>query len=86
MPYINQADREDLNYETLDSISHYIKSPGRLTYVLYKLCKEYGLDDGPVEFWDIAEVLGALEATKLEFYRRIAAPHEDTKIVSNGDV
>lgn len=31
-------------------------------------------------------VLAALEAAKLEFYRRQVAPYEDKKIESNGDV
>lgn len=32
------------------------------------------------------DALGALECCKLEFYRRVAAPYEDSKIISNGDV
>lgn len=31
------------------------------------------------------DALGALECCKLEFYRRVAAPYEDSKIKSNGD-
>lgn len=30
--------------------------------------------------------IGALEAAKLEFYRRVVAPYEDKKIFDNGDV
>lgn len=37
-------------------------------------------------FEDYAEALGALEATKLELYRRAIAPYEDRKIEENGDV
>jgi hypothetical protein len=37
-------------------------------------------------YQSINDVLGALEGAKLEFYRRIAAPYEDTKIQENGDV
>ena len=32
------------------------------------------------------DILGALECCKLELYRRFAAPYEDTKVISNGDV
>ena len=32
------------------------------------------------------EFIGALECAKLEIYRRVVAPHEDTKIEQNGDV
>jgi len=31
-------------------------------------------------------VIGALEACKLEFYRRAVVPYEDKKIKENGDV
>ena len=30
--------------------------------------------------------IGALEAAKLEFYRRVVAPYEDQKMLDNGDV
>ncbi len=30
--------------------------------------------------------MGALEGSKLEFYRRIAAPYENKKMKENGDV
>lgn len=33
----------------------------------------------------INDVVGALEGTKLEFYRRQATPHEQIKIHENGD-
>lgn len=32
------------------------------------------------------DVIGALEAAKLELYRRRVAPYEDKKIEENGDV
>jgi hypothetical protein len=34
----------------------------------------------------INEIIGVLECAKQEFYRRVAAPYEDTKIQENGDV
>jgi hypothetical protein len=34
----------------------------------------------------IAMITGVLENIKQEFYRRIAAPYEDTKIIQNGDI
>ena len=41
-----------------------------------------GLTESPVS----GKVIGALECAKLELYRRIAAPYEDTKIQENGEV
>jgi hypothetical protein len=39
-----------------------------------------------VGYAEINEVVGVLECCKLELYRRLAAPYEDTKIKENGDV
>lgn len=76
MPYIAQASREIEHVTTND--------PGHLTYTLYKVC----MDALPsnARYKDYHSVLGALEATKLEFYRRHVAPYEDEKILENGDV
>jgi hypothetical protein len=76
MPYIPRAQRDSAEPNTAD--------PGELTYLLYRLC----LDALPPEprYRDFHAVLGALEATKLEFYRRHVATYEDGKIAENGDV
>lgn len=34
----------------------------------------------------LAEAMGAIECTKCELYRRIAAPHADRQLAVNGDV
>ena len=39
-----------------------------------------------LSYSNINEAVGALECAKLELYRRVAAPYEDTKIAENGDV
>lgn len=38
------------------------------------------------EFSALADILGAAEGAKMEFYRRVAAPYEDKKREENGDV
>ncbi len=78
MPYIEKYRREVL------TINPPIYTSGELTFVLYKACLTF-LGDRP-KFIDYAEVLGALEAAKLEFYRRKIAPYEDEKIKENGDI
>lgn len=35
---------------------------------------------------DLNAAIGVLECIKLELYRRVVAPYEDTKIIQNGDV
>jgi len=76
MPYIAPELRATAQPDTAD--------PGGLTYLLYRLC----LDALPAEprYRDYHAVIGALEAAKLEFYRRQVAPYEDSKIAENGDV
>lgn len=59
---------------------------GSLTYNLYRECLRYLNSTTECRYKDFAEVLGALEATKQEFYRRKVAPYEDVKIEENGDV
>ena len=51
------------------------------THFIVKFLKFRGLD-----YSNINEAIGALECAKLELYRRVAAPYEDTKIAENGDV
>jgi hypothetical protein len=77
MPYIHEADRLAALEEPCDV--------GELTYKLYMVCKEY-VNDNHIRYQDYAHVIGALECTKMEFYRRILAPYEDKKIQENGDV
>jgi hypothetical protein len=79
VPYIKQPDRYELDHGRPP------RSPGELNYRITALIREY------VEFWGLGypainDVLGALDGAKSEFYRRVAAPYEDGKIVENGDV
>jgi hypothetical protein len=57
---------------------------GELNYKLTSVINDY-LGDG-LSYAKLNEVIGALECAKLELYRRLAAPYEDTKIQENGDV
>lgn len=74
MPYIPKQDR---NAEKALTI-------GKLTYHLTMLCVDYL--GGRYAFADLAEILGALEATKLELYRRVVVPYENAKLAESGDV
>lgn len=77
MPYIHEADREVARFLP--------RSPGELNYALTHLCLLY-LAATKGRYADHAEVVGALECCKLEFYRRACAELEDAAIVRNGDV
>jgi len=58
---------------------------GDLNYHLTMKCLEYLKVKG-LKYQTINDIVGALEGAKQEFYRRVAAPYEDTKIQENGDV
>lgn len=83
MPYVKQERREDLRA----FVQEYADTPGELNYQLTLLLVDYWTRF-PVEqnYQRLNDIIGALEGAKLEFYRRIAAPYEDKKIVENGDV
>jgi len=54
---------------------------GEINYVVARLLYHW-----PRRYWAIALACGMLVTCLLEFYRRVAAPYEDTKIKENGDV
>jgi len=83
MPYIKQKDRKGLNTMT-EYATHAPETPGELNYVFSIIIKDY-FDHSP-NYQGINDIIGALEGAKMEFYRRVAVPYEDTKIKENGDV
>jgi hypothetical protein len=74
MPYISQARRKEL-YAGIDVPV----DAGELNYALTLVCLEY-IEYKGLKYQSINDVLGALEGTKQEFYRRTAAPYEDKKL------
>lgn len=62
------------------------RSPGELNYRLAKECLRFLKVNGPLTYFRINDVVGALECAKQEFYRRVAVPYEENKIAENGDV
>ena len=80
MPYIKPDDRVKI---ILDDEN--ISTPGELNYFISTLINWYIHQKGK-SYSTLNEVVGVLECAKLELYRRVAAPYEDTKIEENGDV
>ena len=78
MPYIEQERREDLSDWDLP------RNPGELNFCITRLVDDYIGER--LSYSLVNDVVGALECAKMELYRRIAAPYEDTKIKANGDV
>ncbi len=87
MPYIKKESRPAID-ELVNPLIIYLKSlpvekqDGALNYVITKIIK--GLY--PQKYFHFNRALGVLSAVTSEFYQRIVAPFEDTKIKENGDV
>lgn len=83
MPYIDKEIREACAPWT----SYGLNNPGQLNFAITSLVNDYlSVNYGKTSYAGVNEVIGVLECAKLELYRRIAAPYEDTKCMENGDV
>lgn len=71
------SDREKLTNEEFLSIC------GDINYVFSRIVS--GIM-GEVSYPKVAVITGVLENIKQEFYRRVATPYEDMKIMQNGDI
>jgi hypothetical protein len=88
MPYITSDARQRLSDVTGENLNFGVSSPdnaGELNYVFTCIALRY-LNEKGKKYQHINDIIGALEGCKLELYRRVAAPYEDTKIRENGDV
>lgn len=59
---------------------------GELTYSITRICVEYFAGASRHDFATHAEITAALDHARHEWFRRMVAPHEDKKMVENGDV
>lgn len=82
MPYIRQTERPQID-ENIDKI--FIAGVGHLNYAITRLCHNYIKQMG-LKYARLNDVVGVLDCAKMEMYRRIVAPYENTKIVENGTV
>ena len=78
MPYIPPGHRNAIND------GEPATTAGELNYHLTMIVLQY-LGPAPT-YQKYNDAMGALEGCKLELYRRLVAPYEDTKIAENGDV
>ena len=80
MPYITKEARDYVGSE-----GHPGRVAGELNYNITRLIQEYIFIHG-LKYQTINDIIGALEGCKMEFYRRVAAPYENDKCETNGDV
>lgn len=81
MPYIPEWNRDALRPDPVRTAA----TPGELNFQFTELARRYVEEHGR-SYGIINDVMGALEGAKLEFYRRVAAPYEQQKMLENGDV
>ena len=87
MPYIKKKDRESFEIGpegATNGIYFGAKNTGELNYCFTKLLLDY-LETKGLSYSTCNDIIGALEACKQEFYRRVVVPYEDKKIKENGD-
>lgn len=94
MPYIDETSRKILD-QTIDDLANIITNHseldndnvmavlGDMNYVVSRLFSKIM---GKTSYAKIAMITGVLENIKQEFYRRVAVPYEEEKIVTNGDI
>lgn len=80
MPYINTDQRKLIDNNIVRPIT-----AGELNYKIHLLLEEY-VNQNSVSYQTYNDMIGALEAAKLELYRRAVAGYEDRKIEENGDI
>jgi hypothetical protein len=96
MPYIKEEERLELdscidqmivcifdNKTSLSNPHDFQNYLGRINYCFSRVLG--GLMKEP-SYNKVAMITGVLENIKQEFYRRVASPYEDKKILENGDI
>jgi len=89
MPYTTPIDRARIDPSLgafLDGFTDRFgqMTEGDLNYTLTRIIA--GWIRTYTSYAKINTAIGVLECAKLELYRRLAAPYEDTKIAQNGDI
>lgn len=79
MPYIRKEDRPRASSD-MGQIT-----AGELNFMFTLIANDYISTKG-MSYQTINDIIGALEGAKLELYRRVVSPYEDSKIKENGDV
>ena len=85
MPYIDQLQRQRLHRITDAIRDEHLDSAGEINYLCSVIVLEY-IKQKDLTYRTINDAIGALECAKLELYRRLAVPYEETKIIANGDI
>lgn len=80
MPYIDIEQRKLIEKNLIRPTT-----AGQLNYKIHLILEEY-VNDNSASYQTYNDMVGALEAVKLELYRRSISMYEDRKIKENGDI
>ena len=88
MPYIAPEGRNRLQIY-LTALSEMMAQDedfaGDFNFIICTLANEH-LNRVGIRYKNLNRIIGALECSKLEIYRRVAAEYEDAKAEQNGDL
>jgi hypothetical protein len=87
MPYIKieKRDKYIKVLKELDMIEECVDDVGELNFMITTLCYKYLNREGK-SYKAFNDIIGVLECSKLEFYRRQVSDYEEYKRTKNGDV
>lgn len=85
MPYINKNKRLSYDFGLNALEKQEIENAGDLNYLITKLALIY-LKKHKLSYNVVNDIMGAINGSLMEFYRRIIGGMEDNKIQENGDV
>ena len=79
----NLGDNSNIFHKDNISNEEFLDIVGDINYCFSRIVAKLM---GDVSYGKIAMITGVLENIKEEFYRRVASPYEDKKIIENGDI
>jgi hypothetical protein len=84
MPYITKDRRNKFDRE-LEILASNIETSGELNYCISKLLHLL-VKKQSLRYDTINSLMGTLDCVSKEFYRKVAVPYEEKKILENGDL
>ena len=85
MPYTEEEEREP-QYYPLEELALIIENKGDLNHAICELTALLILKTGGMGYTNVSNWVDAVGGAHDELRRRLLDPHEDIKIVENGDV
>lgn len=85
MPYIKPERRTDLD-PLIEALEDPVMEMGELNYCINELLWRFFVTKTGTNYGGINAMIGVMECSKLEFYRRVAGAMEDIKLAQNGEV